>query len=178
MFVLKEGETMTEGQALPERQELGAIREQIFSLFLKLVHQIETHDEEQQVLAQQLAATVSSDIWSGMTVTMIHVLDVIGQREPVNGITIARQLAITKGGVAKIARKLGEKHLVIREEHPTNKKEIYFRLTDQGKEIFALHRRLHQDLEEQSLRFLSKYSQEELHIIVRFLQDLIASSAQ
>ena len=168
---------MTEEQALPERQELRAIREQVFSLFLQLVHQIEIHDEEQHALIQQLASTISSDIWSGMTVTMIHVLDVIGQREPVNGITIARQLAITKGGVAKITRKLGEKQLVMREEHPTNKKEIYFRLTDQGKEIFVLHRQLHQDLEERGLHFLSKYSQEELHIIVRFLQDLVASSA-
>lgn len=167
---------MTKEQRKLSRPKLTATREQIFPLFIKLMHQIETDDEERHAQMKKKMTKIPATVWVGMTVTMLHVLDIIGQYEPVNGITVAKQLAITKGGVTKITKKLLEKQLLLRETHPTNKKEVYFRLTPEGKELALVHQQLHRELEKQSLQFLDKYQDNELEVIVRFLEDLIKYS--
>jgi DNA-binding MarR family transcriptional regulator len=53
----------------------------------------------------------------------------------------------------------------------TNKKEIYFRLTPLGRDIFNIHQRLHQEREEQGMSFLKKYTASELQLVIRFLHD-------
>jgi DNA-binding MarR family transcriptional regulator len=122
-------------------------------------------------LIRETRGEVFADLLQNLTITALHVLDAIGQREPINGIQIARQLAITKGGVSKITRKLLEQQLILQERLPNNKKDIYFRLTAQGREIFLWHQELHQQIEEQAKQFLGKYTLDELRLIVRFLQD-------
>lgn len=55
-----------------------------------------------------------------------------------------------------------------------NKKEIYYTLTAQGKEVFKVHEILHKIESEKFVKILSKYDKEELSIISSFLDDLIS----
>lgn len=80
----------------------------------------------------------------------LHVLDAIGQLQPVNTITISKETGILKGTVSKTVKKLEAKNLIIKVPLPNNKKEANFYLTHLGKEIFELHHSLHQ----QSAAFL------------------------
>jgi DNA-binding MarR family transcriptional regulator len=152
-------------------QELLAFQKQIFALMIKIMHRLDTIDEEQRLVIQQYLGKEEEVVWADVTTTMLHVLDVIGRHEPINGIAIARQLELTKGGVSKITHKLLAYQLITKEMIATNKKEIYFRLTPLGRDIFNIHQRLHQEREEQGMSFLKKYTASELQLVIRFLHD-------
>jgi DNA-binding MarR family transcriptional regulator len=157
-------------------QESALLKDQIIRLSTRIQQQQESEDQERLLLLRQTRGEVFANILQTLTITALHVLDAIGQHEPINGIQIARQLAITKGGVSKITRKLLKQHLILQERLPNNKKDIYFRLTAQGREIFLWHHELHQQIEEQAKLFLGKYTLDELRLIVRFLEDYVENS--
>lgn len=106
-----------------------------------------------------------------MTVGMLHVLDAIGRLEPVNGITISKHFGIPKGSVSKVTRKLAAKNLIVTEALPNNKKEILFRMTALGREIFEVHRAMHLEMEQRMSGFLRRYSPDELRFIANIIQD-------
>src|SRR6266496_2129734 len=98
------------------------------------------------------------------------------QLEPVNGINISKQVRIPKGSVSKATRRLITKKLIKKESLPNNKKEVLFRLTPLGRELFDVHRAFDQQMERGFIRFLQKYDADQLQFIVRVLQDSIATS--
>ncbi len=110
------------------------------------------------------------------TITTLRVLDAIGQLEPVNGITISEQFRIPKGTVSKITRRLLAKHLTSTESLPHNKKEILFRLTPLGRELFQVHRAFDEQMERGFIHFLQHYSADELQLLVRVLHDATEAS--
>jgi DNA-binding MarR family transcriptional regulator len=159
-----------EDQAIQESLRL---RDRIVHLWIKIQQQQEREDQERLWKLAQTKGKVWADLLQSMTVTALHVLDAIGEHEPINGIQIARQLTITKGTVSKITKKLLEQQLIFTERLPNNRKDIYFRLAQEGREIFLWHQQLHPQLEEQGKQFLSRYSVDELQLLVRFFQDYL-----
>ncbi|AOH55396.1 hypothetical protein ABE28_013645 [Peribacillus muralis] len=147
-------------------------QQQILDSFIKLMERESENDEEKQWLVQNSSDDAITETIMGMTTLMLHVLDGIGRFEPVNGITISRQLNIPKGSVSKITRKLIEKKLIKAEYLPNNKKEVLYHTTPLGQDLFILHQRLHKEMEMNFGHFLQKYSESELLIISDFLQDL------
>jgi DNA-binding MarR family transcriptional regulator len=107
------------------------------------------------------------------TLIMLRVLDSIGRLEPVNGITISKQSRIPKGSVSKVTRRLIAKKMITKESLPNNKKEILFRTTPLGKQIFEAHQAFDQEMAKSFTKFLKKYNFEELDFIVSILQDLL-----
>jgi len=105
------------------------------------------------------------------TIMMLRVLDAIGRLEPVNGITISKQFRIPKGSVSKATRRLIAKKLLKTESLPNNKKEILYRTTPLGKELFQAHRAFDEQMEKSFVQFLQKYDEDELRFLVRVLRD-------
>jgi DNA-binding MarR family transcriptional regulator len=66
--------------------------------------------------------------------------------------------------------------LVIQESLPNNKKEILFRLTPLGREVFEVHRAFDEQMERGFLRFLQHYSVDELRLLTRVLHDATEAS--
>jgi DNA-binding MarR family transcriptional regulator len=114
-----------------------------------------------------------AELLQDSTFMMLRVLDAIGQLEPVNGITISKQFRIPKGSVSKATRRLIAKKLILSESLPNNKKEILYRMTSLGKELFQAHRAFDEQMEKSFVQFLQKYDEEELGFIVRVLRDII-----
>ena len=133
-------------------------------------------DEEKQWMIQNSPNLVVTELMKEMTVLMLHVLEAIGELEPVNGITISKQFGISRGSVSKITRKLVEKEIVMIEYLPDNKKEILFRTTSLGKEMCRLHRDLHHQIDNGINRFLQQYSEDELGIFLIMLRDVLHTS--
>jgi DNA-binding MarR family transcriptional regulator len=106
------------------------------------------------------------------TLMMLRVLDAIGRLEPVNGITISKEFRIPKGSVSKAARRLIAKKLVKAEPLSNNKKEILYRTTSLGKELFQAHQAFDAQMEKGFIQFLQKYNQDELRFLVRVLQEV------
>ncbi|MBP1990176.1 MarR family transcriptional regulator [Paenibacillus eucommiae] len=102
----------------------------------------------------------------------MHVIDCIGNHEPINSTAIAEKMELSKASITKIGSKLLEDGLVKRSQLKENKKEIYFRLTPKGKKIFDLHQKMHQIEADRFYRFLSKYAESDLVVVRNFLQDL------
>lgn len=133
-------------------------------------------DEEKQWLIQNSPSPIVSTLIKEMTVLMLHVLEAIGQLEPVNGISISKQFGISRGSISKTTKKLVDKELIIMETLPANKKEILFRTTALGKEICHLHQDLHNQIDSGIHHFLCQYSEDELGTTLKVLNDVLHTS--
>lgn len=150
---------------------------EIIALLAKVSERFEPDDSEmKQWITQKFGSPVLMELLQDSTIMGLRVLDAIGQLEPVNGITISKQYRIPKGSVSKATRRLVMKKLITQEALPNNKKEILFRLTPLGKQLFDAHRAFDQQMEKGFVRFLQKYEPGELQFIVRLLQDIAEAS--
>lgn len=154
--------------------EVKALTKEIINLFLQLQKRTE-FDEEKQWLRAHCQNPVLLMLLGSMTTLKIHVLDTIGLFQPVNGSTISKHMDVPKGTVSKITRRLVTNELILTEFLPDNKKEILFRLTPSGQELFELHQTLHQKIEAGVEKLYQKYDVGELRLIVKFLKDGLKS---
>ncbi|WJE53443.1 MarR family transcriptional regulator [Bacillus cereus] len=109
---------------------------------------------------------------SGMSLSELHVIQCIGQKGLMNVTAITADMGMTKGAISKICTKLFDKQFVEKMKMLDNQKEIFFRLTDSGNEIYMAHEKLHQQAEEKWLLLLNQYTEEELSVIQRFVKDV------
>lgn len=103
------------------------------------------------------------------SLTEIHCVEVIGQEVQINGTKLAQLMNITRGAASKITKRLMEHKLVECFKHPENKKEIYFKLTDKGMDIYRQHEIAHKAWEERDINFLETIDLNERKIILSFL---------
>ena len=127
---------------------------------------LETHSPNPQVVA----------LLRDSTIMALRVVDAIGRLEPVNGITISAQFRIPKGTVSKVTRRLIAQRLVSTEALPNNRKEILFRLTPLGRELFEIHRAFDEQMERGFRQFLQRYDADDLRLLVRVLRDATEAS--
>lgn len=167
----------TQDRALQSHVATGPVIAEIMALLPQVTEQFEPeYAETRQWMVQHCSDPMIADILLDSTLLMLRVLDAIGQLEPVNGITIAKHFRIPKGSVSKMTRRLIAKKLVQQEHLPNNKKEVLFRLTPLGRELFDVHRAFDQQMERGFVRFLQRYDSDELRTIVRVLQDSLEVS--
>lgn len=160
-----------------KEQDREPLIKEVMDLFGKIAERMQTEDdEEKQWLIKHASNPAARKVLQNMTVMMLHVIDAIGRLEPVNGITISKQLGIPKGSVSKITRKLAALDLLRTESLPNNKKEVLFCLTPLGQELFDLHIAMHQQIEKGVKRFLQRYEMNELQFFARVLQDSVETS--
>jgi len=150
---------------------------EILRLLGKVTEKLEPDNNEmKQWVAEHFQNPVIVELLQDTTFMMFRVLDAIGQLEPVNGITVSKQFRIPKGTVSKTTRRLIAQKLAVKESLPDNKKEVLFRLTPLGKELFHAHRAFDQQMEHGFIHFLRRYDRTELQFLVRVLQDVAETS--
>src|SRR5579884_2553563 len=135
-----------------------------------------SENEEWRWITEHSSDSVVVETLQDISITAMKVIDAIGRLEPVNGITISEQFHIPKGTVSKITRRLIAKDLITQESLPNNKKEIFFRLTPLGKELFEVHRAFDEQMERGFLSFLQRYNADELRLLARILHDATEAS--
>ncbi len=137
--------------------------------------------KEQQILLKEISLMLEhQDMLSKLTENVCldeygysetHCIDYIGRLELPNVTKIAEHMQMTRGAISKMTKKLLNKGLIEKYSLETNKKEIYFRLTDQGKLLFEEHDKRHKLWEKRDMQFLSRYSKEEIDVISRFMKE-------
>ena len=100
-----------------------------------------------------------------------HCIDYIGKTELPNVTKIADNMQMTRGAISKMTKKLLAKGLIEKYSLESNKKEIYFRLTESGLELYKEHEKRHKLWEQRDSRFLERYSPEEMEIITKFMKE-------
>ena len=137
--------------------------------------------KEQQRLLQEIALMLEhQDMLSKLTESQCldeygysetHCIDNIGRLELPNVTKIAEQMKMTRGAISKMTKKLLAKGLIEKYTLETNKKEVYFKLTERGKVLFKEHEKRHKQWEKRDMQFLSRYSKEETDTILNFMQE-------
>ena len=73
-----------------------------------------------------------------------------------------------------MTKKLLAKGLIEKYTLETNKKEVYFKLTECGRVLFQEHEKRHKQWEKRDMQFLSRYSKDETDTILKFMQEFNA----
>ncbi|MDR3271691.1 MAG: MarR family transcriptional regulator [Peptococcaceae bacterium] len=111
--------------------------EQLFRGFRDVVNKIEWLNK--QKMDECLKGNKSSEV---------HCIEYIGKNADPNVTTLAESFYMTRGAISKVTKKLIHKGIITSYQKPDNKKEIYFKLTQQGQEIYQTHEELHQEFQE------------------------------
>jgi len=83
---------------------------------------------------------------------------------------LAESLYMTRGAISKMTKKLMEKGLIESYQKPDNKKEIYFRLTEQGLRIYKVHEELHKSFQERDKAVFEQISDEQFDSVISFVE--------
>lgn len=142
----------------------------LYEQYIRFLHVYESYKDTEIEHFHHIAQTEVIEKFP-QNLTAVHVIDCIGRHEPINNTGIAETMNLSKASITKIGNKLLEEGFVKRTQMNDNKKESYFRLSQQGKKVFELHERLHELEAERFYRLLNKYSEMELKVIHKFLQD-------
>ena len=112
----------------------------------------------------------------------VHFLEFIGKNADCNVTKLADAFYMTRGAISKLAQKLISKGYVENYQKPDNKKEIYFRLTEQGREVYHVHESLHKEFQERDRVVFDPVTEEQfdamLHFIERYSRHLDAEIAK
>ncbi|MGE4588771.1 MAG: MarR family transcriptional regulator [Acidaminococcaceae bacterium] len=114
----------------------------------------------------------NANVFDGISLAEAHCIDKIGSIDCANVTKIASAMSMSKGAISKITKKLLCKQLIESYQKIENNKEIYFCLTETGKQVYGIHKECHKLAMQKKIDILSKYSDEEMVIILRFLNDL------
>lgn len=137
--------------------------------------------KEQQILLQEIASMLQrQEMLTKLTENVCleeysysetHCIDYIGKTELPNVTKIADNMQMTRGAISKMTKKLLAKGLIEKYSLESNKKEVYFQLTESGTELYKEHEKRHKLWEQRDSKFLERYSAEEMEIITKFMQE-------
>ena len=137
--------------------------------------------KEQELLLKEIALMLErQDMLSKLTESQCldeygysetHCIDFIGRLELPNVTKVAEHMGMTRGAISKMTKKLLTKGLIEKYTLESNKKEVYFRLTEQGKLLFEEHDKRHRRWEKRDMEFLARYSKEEVETVYQFMQE-------
>ncbi|MBX4259531.1 MarR family transcriptional regulator [Clostridium estertheticum] len=109
------------------------------------------------------------DSLKGFKSSEVHCIEYIGRNVDSNVTKLAESFYMTRGAISKLTKKLIKKSIIESYRKPDNKKEIYFRLTEQGKVINKVHEELHKEFQERDKAVFEQVTEEQFDIILSFI---------
>ncbi|WP_350252616.1 MarR family transcriptional regulator [Bacillus halotolerans] len=149
----------------------GLTKQLIYDIYVRLLH---LNEQKANISLRQFFKEAAEEdvIDVPKNMTSIHVIDCIGQHEPINNTGIAKKMNLSKANVTKISTKLIKEEFINSYQLSDNKKEVYFKLTRKGRQIFDFHEKLHKKKELAFYQFLDSFSQDEQNAVLKFLEQL------
>jgi Transcriptional regulators len=106
----------------------------------------------------------------GYNPSEVHCIAFIGEEDDSNVTKLAESFEMTRGAISKLTKKLVKKELIESYKKPNNNKEVYFRLTEQGKAIFMIHEELHREFKDRDHPFFKQVTEEQFNVILNFAE--------
>ena len=106
----------------------------------------------------------------GFKSSEVHCIEYIENNADSNVTQLAEAFYVTRGAISRMTKKLIQKGLVESYQKSENKKEIYFKLTEQGKEIYKIHENLHKEFQERDKAVFEQVTEEEFNSIISFVE--------
>ena len=110
------------------------------------------------------------DSLKGYKSSEVHCIEYIGRNVDSNVTKLAESFYMTSGAISKITKKLIKKGIIESYQKPDNKKEIYFRLTEQGKVIYKIHEELHKEFQERDKAVFEQVTEEQFDSMLSFVE--------
>lgn len=101
----------------------------------------------------------------------VHCIEYIEKNPDSNVTQLAESFYMTRGAISKLTKKLIIKGLIESYQKSENKKEIYFRLTEQGKVIFKIHEDLHQEFRERDKAVFEQVTEKQFDSMLSFVKN-------
>lgn len=99
----------------------------------------------------------------------VHCIDLIERVDDANVTKLSKALKMTKGTISKIAKSLINKNAIEIYQKPENKKEIYYKLTEIGRNIYFEHEKMHKKRIERDSIIFNKLSEVEKNNLANIL---------
>ncbi|SLK10267.1 MULTISPECIES: MarR family winged helix-turn-helix transcriptional regulator [unclassified Paenibacillus] len=99
----------------------------------------------------------------------VHCIEYIEKNADSNVTKLAESFYMTRGAISKLTKKLIEKGLIESYQKSDNKKEIYFRLTEQGKVIYQIHEDLHNEFQERDKIVFEQVTDDQFDSMLNFV---------
>ncbi|MGN4818745.1 MarR family transcriptional regulator [Bacillus cereus group sp. MYBK139-2] len=106
----------------------------------------------------------------GFKSSEVHCMEYIENNADSNVTQLAEAFYVTRGAISRMTKKLMKKGLIESYQKLDNKKEIYFKLTEQGKEIYKIHEDLHKEFQERDKVVFEQVTEEEFDSIISFVE--------
>ncbi|AUN14255.1 MarR family transcriptional regulator [Paraclostridium sordellii] len=100
----------------------------------------------------------------------VHCIEYIGSNVDTNVTKLSEYFYMTRGAMSKLTKKLIKKGVIESYQKPDNKKEIYFRLTEQGKKVYKIHEKLHKEFQERDKVIFEQVSEEQFDSMLNFIE--------
>ena len=100
----------------------------------------------------------------------VHCIEYIGRNTDTNVTRLAESFYMTNGAISKLTKKLIKKGIIESYQKLDNKKEIYFRLTSQGKAINKIHEELHKEFQERDKVVFEQITEEQFDSMLNFVE--------
>lgn len=110
------------------------------------------------------------DSFKGYKSSEVHCIEYIGRDGDSNVTKLAESFYMTRGAISKMTKKLIKKGVIESYQKPDNKKEIYFRLTEQGQVIYKIHEELHNEFQARDKAVFEQITQEQFDSMLRFME--------
>lgn len=111
------------------------------------------------------------DSLKGYKSSEVHYIECIGKNVDSNVTKLAESLYMTRGAISKMTKKLIEKGIIESYQKPDNKKEIYFKLTEQGQRIYETHEKLHKEFQERDKSVFEQVTEEQFDSMLSFVEN-------
>ena len=100
----------------------------------------------------------------------VHYIEYIGKNVDSNVTKLAESFYMTRGAMSKMTKKLIKKGIIESYQRPDNKKEIYFRLTEQGQKIYKVHEELHKEFQDRDKAVFEEVTEEQFDSMLSFME--------
>ncbi|MDZ4993493.1 MarR family transcriptional regulator [Clostridium perfringens] len=110
------------------------------------------------------------DRLKGYKPSEVHCIEYIAKNADCNVTKLAESFYMTRGAISKLTKKLIEKGLIESYQKQDNKKEIYFKLTEQGKTVNKIHDDLHNEFQERDKAVFEDVTEEQFNDMISFVE--------
>jgi DNA-binding MarR family transcriptional regulator len=110
------------------------------------------------------------DCLQGYKPSEVHCIEYIGKNPDSNVTKLAETFYMTRSAISKIMKKLMDKGCIESYQKPENKKEIYFRLTEKGLEVYNLHEELHQEFQKRDQAVFEQVTEAQFNDMLGFME--------
>ncbi|MFT4147077.1 MAG: MarR family transcriptional regulator [Mobilitalea sp.] len=100
----------------------------------------------------------------------VHCIEYIGRNVDSNVTKLAESFYMTRSAMSKITKKLIAKGIIESYQKPDNKKEIYYKLTDQGEVVYKIHEELHKEFQERDKVVFEQITEEQFDNMLNFME--------